>query len=146
MLGYLTDDIIHHLLTSQWFGRLACAADGNILLVPVAYLYDGQFIYIHTREGTKTRMISQNPAVCFEVDEMVSPTLWRSVVIQGIAEALTGDDRLWALQRLGVRQPTLFNEERPLEDWELSAATELPTPPATVLYRIHSQSKTGRYI
>ncbi|MVM33919.1 hypothetical protein GO755_28040 [Spirosoma sp. HMF4905] len=129
MLGYLTDEVIQHLLTSQWFGRLACAANDEISLVPVTYLYDGQFVYMHTREGTKTRLIGQNPTVCFEVDEIVSSTLWRSVVIQGTAEELTGDERLWMLQRLGIRQPPLFDDETPVAEWSPSETTEPPTPP-----------------
>lgn len=146
MLGFLTDDVIHHLLTSQWFGRLACAAGDEISLVPVTYLYDGQFVYIHTRDGTKTRLIRQNPNVCFEVDELVSLTLWRSVVIHGIAEELTGDERVGMMQRLGVRQPPLFDDERPLAEWNPSQVSDPHTSPPTVLYRIHVQSKTGRYI
>ncbi|GAB4022124.1 pyridoxamine 5'-phosphate oxidase family protein [Spirosoma koreense] len=146
MLGYLTDNVIHHLLTSQRFGRLACAVNDEISLVPVNCLFDGQFVYIHTREGTKTRLIRQNPSVCFEVDELLSPSLWRSVVVRGVAEELTGDDRLWALQRLGVRQLPLFSDETPLTDENPSEATEPHPLPATVLYRIHIQSKTGRHI
>ncbi|WP_460933441.1 pyridoxamine 5'-phosphate oxidase family protein [Spirosoma humi] len=137
---------MQHLLTSQWFGRLACAATNEISLVPVTYLYDGQFVYIHTREGTKTRLIRQNPTVCFEVDELVSPTLWRSVVIQGVAKELTGDERLWALHQLGVRQPPLFNDELPSIEWPPSETPEPSTPPPTVLYRIHILSRTGRSI
>lgn len=146
MLGFLTDDIIHHLLTNQWFGRLACAADDEICLVPVTYLYDGQFIYIYTREGTKTRLIRQNPLVCFEVDELETRTRWRSVVVHGVAEEVTGDERLGIIQRLGVRQPPLFDDELPVTQLEQSNEIALTMTPSTVLLRIRIQSKTGRYV
>lgn len=145
MLGYLTDEVMDYLLTNQRFGRLACAAGDEISLVPVTYLYDGKYIIGHTREGTKTRLMRQNSKVCFEVDEMVSPTLWRSVVIHGVIEELTGDERQWALQKLGPRQAPYFADEM-VQDEATQAEGETHTPPETVVYRIHIQSKTGRSI
>lgn len=143
MLGYLSDEVMDALLTNQWFGRLACAVGDEVLVVPVTYLYDGHFIYGHTREGTKTRLMRQNPHICLEVDEIVSPTLWRSVVVRGVFEELTGDDRTWALQRLGQRQAPLFPDELPPidpTDGEQQPVAPLPT----VVYRIHITDKSGR--
>ena len=146
MLEYLTDEVVNHLLTNQWFVRIACAMGDEVALVPVTYFFNGQHIYGHTREGTKTRLMRQNPNVCFEVDKMVSTTLWRSVVVHGTFEELTGDDRLWALQRLGPRQAPFFADERPAKDGPQSGETRHLTAPETVVYRIRIQSKTGRSI
>lgn len=145
MLGYLTDEVMDHLLTNQWFGRLGCAVGSEVLVVPVTYYYDGHSIYGHTREGTKTRLMRQNPSVCLEVDEVVSPTFWRSVVVQGLFEELTGDERRWALQQLGQRQAPLFAHELPTNQSDETGETEEYATPATVVYRLRITSKTGRF-
>ena len=137
MLRTLSPEITDHLLHTQFFGRLGCAADGQVLVLPVTYLYDGKAIYGQTREGTKTRLLRQNPAVCFEVDELCSPSCWRSVVIQGLYEELEGDERHYAEQQLGPgRVPPL----RAPESTDDVAANADPT----VVYRIRILSKTGR--
>ena len=100
----------------------------------------GQNIYGHTREGSKTRLMRQNPNVCLEIDEIVSPTFWRSVVVLGTFEELTGDERTGVLQRLGQRLPPLFVEE--IAATQSDQADNVATP--TVVYRIRITQKTGR--
>lgn len=137
MLQDLSPEVMDHLLHSQFFGRIACAADGQVLILPVTYLFDGQAIYGQTREGTKTRLLRKNPVVCFEVDEACSPTCWRSVVVQGVFEELTGDERDYVTQRLGPgRVPPHTAALPPLDE------AMLQTP--TVVYRIRILNKSGR--
>jgi uncharacterized protein len=133
MLRELSPDVMDYVLSSQFFGRIGCASNGQVLVLPVTYLYDGQAIYGQTREGSKVRLLRQNPTVCFEVDEVCSPSVWRSVVVQGIYEELQGDERLYAEQRLGPGRVAPRNE-----------AVGSTTTPATVVYRIRILSKTGR--
>jgi nitroimidazol reductase NimA-like FMN-containing flavoprotein (pyridoxamine 5'-phosphate oxidase superfamily) len=137
MLRDLSPEVTEYILRNQFFGRIGCAANGQVLVLPVTYLYDGQAIYGQTREGTKTSLLRQNPAVCFEVDEVCSPTCWRSVVVQGIYEELNGDERLYAETRLGPGRVAPLRESLPTESTEI-----LPKP--TVVYRIRVLSKTGR--
>jgi nitroimidazol reductase NimA-like FMN-containing flavoprotein (pyridoxamine 5'-phosphate oxidase superfamily) len=68
MLGKLNEEQMDYLLSSQVTGRLGCYADGRVYVVPVTYVYDGEFIYGHTREGLKVEIMRKNPSVCFEVD------------------------------------------------------------------------------
>ena len=140
MLRELTPDVTDHLLRSQFFGRIGCAADGQVLVLPVTYLYDGQAIYGQTREGTKTRLLRQNPIVCFEVDEVCSPLCWRSVVVQGIYEELQGEERLYAEQRLGPGRVAPLNLAGNAFSNEMVAVAPAPT----VVYRIRILSKSGR--
>jgi uncharacterized protein len=137
MLSDLSPELTDHLLRSQFFGRIGCAADGQILVVPVSYLFDGQAIYGQTREGTKTRLLRQNPAVCFEVDEICSPLHWRSVVVQGIYEELEGDERYSIEQQLGPGRAA------PLKA-VVAKETTAPSIAPTVVYRIRILSKSGR--
>ena len=137
MLLDLSPEVTDHLLSSQLFGRIGCAAEGKVLILPVCYLFDGQAIYGQTYEGTKTRLLRQNPTVCFEVDDVCSPLCWRSVVVQGLYEELLGDERSYAEQRLGPgRIPPMKALGLPDE----AAITSVPT----VVYRIRILSKSGR--
>jgi len=137
MLSELSPELTNHLLTTQFFGRIGCAANGQVLVVPVSYFYDGQAIYGHTREGTKTQFLRQNPAVCFEVDEVCSPTSWRSVVVQGMYEELEGDERTYIEQQLG---PGRIAPQKLAQ----SDASELSPLDKSVVYRIRIIKKTGR--
>lgn len=144
MLTHLSDDVINHMLTNQWYGRLGCAVGNDVLVVPVTYLYDGHFIYGHTREGTKTKLMRQNPNVCLEIDEVVSPTHWRSVVVHGRFEELTGEERTEVLHRLGPRTAPFFADEVPARtDGQRNSSVPTTLPP-TVVYRIRISRKSGR--
>lgn len=140
MLRELTPEVTDHLLKSQFFGRIGCAADGQVLVLPVTYLYDGQAIYGQTREGAKTRLLRQNPTVCFEVDEVCSPLCWRSVVVQGVYEELQGEERLDAEQRLGPGRVAPIK----ITGDTLSGEMVGTAPAPTVVYRIRILSKSGR--
>ncbi|GAA4408608.1 hypothetical protein GCM10023187_30750 [Nibrella viscosa] len=143
MLRELTSEVVDSILRQQYFGRIACAADGRVLIEPITYLFDGYYIYGQTREGTKIDMLRKNPAVCFEVDEMVAPDIWRSVVVQGTYEELAGDERAYVEQRLGTRTPPLYAHEMPQYN---NGRSEAVAPPKHVVYRIHIATKTGRSV
>lgn len=138
MLQELTTEIMDSILMNQVIGRIGCAANGQVLVEPMMYMYDGRFIYGHTREGTKIDMLRQNPNTCFEVDEVLSPHSWRSVIIHGVFEELTGDERLDALRRLGKRTMPLFIDEHPYSPGDPASG------PRSVVYRIRIDQKTGR--
>lgn len=137
MLHDLSSEVTDSILRQQFFGRLGCCVDGQVLIVPMAYLYDGQAIYGQTREGTKTRALRQNPAVCFEVDEVSDPTCWRSVVVQGVYEELQGDERTYIQQRMGPGRIA------PHKDAPIAVSEPQPEQPM-IVYRIRITSKTGR--
>ena len=61
-------------------------------VVPVAYAYDDGYIYGHTKNGLKIRMMRKNPNVCFEIDWMKDMNNWKSVILYGTFEELKGDD------------------------------------------------------
>jgi nitroimidazol reductase NimA-like FMN-containing flavoprotein (pyridoxamine 5'-phosphate oxidase superfamily) len=146
MLGKLNPEQMDHVLRSQVVGRIGCYADGSVYLVPITYLYDGEHIYGHTKEGLKVRMMRQNPRVCFEVDVIENMANWQSVVLQGIYEELTGEESQ------DVRR-MLFNRMTPLLVSETSMPADSPgihqpitaSPLTLVTFRIRITEKTGRY-
>lgn len=88
MVGDLNEQQMNNLLSSQVVGRLACTDSVRPYLVPVNYVYDGNYIYAQTSEGMKLDLLRNNPNVCFEVDAMTNMDNWQSVIIRGSFEEL----------------------------------------------------------
>jgi len=87
-------------LKGQRLGRLATvSAGGQPHVVPVAYEFDGKFIYFggfNLADSIKFRNMQENPKVAFVVDDLVSVKPWnpRGVEIRGVAETVQRDDSL----------------------------------------------------
>ena len=104
MIGELTNDQIDQVLASQMVGRIGCHVEERTYIVPVAFAFDGQYIYAHSRNGLKISMMRRNPTVCFEVDIIENMGNWRSVIVQGVYEELkTGALQLLAFKLLSDR-------------------------------------------
>jgi uncharacterized protein len=101
MIGILGPDEIDAVLRRQRVGRLACSANDRPYVVPIAYAYDGSAIYGCSMPGRKVDVMREQPLVCFEVEEVISPVSWRCVLVEGVYEELAdGDARRTALARL----------------------------------------------
>ncbi|MGZ3859312.1 MAG: pyridoxamine 5'-phosphate oxidase family protein [Flavisolibacter sp.] len=146
MLGTLQPTEIEELLRSGMVGRIGCHADGETYVVPISYAYDGQYIYCHTQEGKKAHMMRKNPKVCFQVEVMKDMANWKSVIVQGRFEELTGKaDRDIAMQALVNRYlpvissvTTHLGKDWPFHSGNLSEIRGL-------VFRIAADEKTGRF-
>jgi nitroimidazol reductase NimA-like FMN-containing flavoprotein (pyridoxamine 5'-phosphate oxidase superfamily) len=146
MIGSLTNDQIEHVLRNGLIGRIACYADYKIYVVPVTYVFDGKFIYAHSREGMKVQMMRKNPNVCFEVDSIETMINWRCVVAWGKFEELDNEtERSKALKILNDRlMPYLLSETmRPHGLAHGPERVEKDRKP--VVYRINVTEMSGRY-
>ena len=146
MLGQLNNSEIEELLRRQVVGRIGCHHEGFTYVVPISYTYDGAYIYCHTHEGLKVRMMRENPKICFEVDHMRNMANWQSVIAWGDFEELTdGEPRQNALEKLALRILPLVASET------VRLSTDWPFPPndlsqvSGVVFRIHLREKTGRF-
>lgn len=93
MTGELNEQQINNLLCSQAIGRVACCDDKYPYIVPVTYVFDGEFIHCQSSEGKKIDLMRTNPNVCFEVDLCNSISNWQSVIVYGQFEEQTGDGK-----------------------------------------------------
>ncbi len=146
MIGTLNSKEIEDVLHQQVMGRIGCHANGVTYVVPVSYAYDGNCLYLHTREGLKVDIMRQNPEVCFETDVMDNMANWKSVIGWGRFEELNEPgERVHALQQLVDRMlPIISSETTHLTpNWPFVPAdlNEIPG----VVYRICLREKTGRY-
>lgn len=76
------------LLARSRSGRLACAHDGQPYITPINFSYDDHHLYSFSMLGQKITWMRANPLVCVEVEEVVSPQDWATVIVLGKYEEL----------------------------------------------------------
>ncbi len=102
-----------HLLGSVPVGRIGFQADGEVVVLPVNHVVDGQSVAFRTATGSKLSAAEGQPHVVFEADDYDSGGRagW-SVVVNGHAEVVYEDAEIEALDRLGL-QPWANEADRP---------------------------------
>ena len=71
------------LLQRVSIGRLACSLKDQPYVVPVAFSYETDCIYMFSTVGKKIEWMRQNPKVCLQADETGHGSNWTSVVVTG---------------------------------------------------------------
>lgn len=121
------------LLASVPVGRIGFCADGEVVVLPVNHVIDGQAVIFRTARGAKLSAAeSQNP-VAFEADDYdpLARSGW-SVLLNGHAEAVYEDTEIQRLRGLGLH-PWVTAVDRPF--WIRIRPTSVtgrrtPAPPA----------------
>jgi len=130
------------LLARTHLGRLACTQGARPYVVPVYFAYDNDYLYSFPTVGQKIEWMRANPLVCLEVDEVVSPEQWVSVIVFGRYEELP-DTPEWQ----GTRKLAHTVLKRNAVWWEpayvktILHGTQRALVP--VFYRIHGLQITG---
>jgi len=137
MILEMSPSEIDEFVLTQKIGRVGCHVDGVTYVVPVIYGWDADCIYVYTTEGKKVDMMRQNASVCFEIDEYASNGGWRSVIVQGVFEELTGDDAQRALQII---------TERVTSNRSTSNSRSRDSGRDPVAFRIRTTDVTGRKV
>lgn len=147
MLGKLNETQIEKLLKEQVIGRMACQAKGDIYLVPINYVYRDGYIYSHSAEGKKIRMMRENPKVCFEVDDIRSVFQWQSVIAKGTYEEITDiEEKQQAMQGIIHRiMPLVTSPEGHPSHGITEKDSDVGTNIEVIVYRIKLGEKTGRF-
>ncbi|MEO8348129.1 MAG: pyridoxamine 5'-phosphate oxidase family protein [Acidobacteriota bacterium] len=148
MLGELTPREIEDLLRTEFTGRLGCHAEGRTYVVPITYAYKDGYVYCHSSEGLKLRLMRTNRVVCFEVDRVDDIGNWRSVIATGRYEELGGREALAAMDVLISRFAAIERSDDSHPSFVFRASDS--EPPRSdgreiVLFRIHLAEKSGRF-
>ena len=69
-------------------GRLACASNGQPYVTPCSYVCHDEYLYSFATLGKKVTWLRANPLACVEVDEIISPAKWTSVIVTASFEEL----------------------------------------------------------
>ena len=102
-----------HLLASVPVGRVGFLADGEVQILPVNHLVDGQDVVFRTTHGSKLSAAQGQRSMTFEADDYDERrhSGW-SVVVNGRAEPIDEDAELERLAGAGLR-PWVTSVERP---------------------------------
>ena len=127
-LEILPFDRCLELLAAVPVGRVSFFADGEIVVLPVNHVMDGQDPVFRTARGSKLSAAEGQNVVAFEADDYDerSRSGW-SVLVNGRARAIYEEPEIQRLVRLGLR-PWVGAADRPF--W----------------IRIHPTSISGRRI
>lgn len=148
MLGKLDQEEIEQLLRTSLVARIGCNDGEKTYVVPVSFVYEGNSLLCHSRDGLKISMMRRNPEVCIEIDDIRDYHHWRCIIAWGIYEELTEEkDQEYAQQffsELMLRQKTADTAPSP-EVQSDRARLDTPEYIPSIFYRIHLQKITGRY-
>jgi uncharacterized protein len=91
------------LLKSVPVGRIGFVAAGEVVILPVNFLVDGQDVVFRTAAGSKLSAAEVGHYVGFEADsyDAAAGTGW-SVVLNGLAEIVEDDEETARLDALGL--------------------------------------------
>jgi uncharacterized protein len=91
------------LLESVPVGRIGFLARGEVVILPVNFLVDGQDVVFRTGTGSKLCSLEIGHYAGFEADayDAATHTGW-SVVVNGLAEIVESDDEIARLDTLGL--------------------------------------------
>jgi nitroimidazol reductase NimA-like FMN-containing flavoprotein (pyridoxamine 5'-phosphate oxidase superfamily) len=116
------------LLGSVPVGRIGFLTGGEVVILPVNFLVDGQDVVFRTAAGSKLSSVDVGRYVGFEADsyDAAAGTGW-SIVVNGLAEVIDSEEEAARLDTLG------------LSSWGVGAS-------GRVWVRIRPSSITGRRI
>ncbi len=82
------------ILATNYIGHLAYVSGQTPQVIPITYYYDekNNCILSYSAEGNKIRSMRQHKLVSVQVEEIQSLTNWKSVLVQGEYEELSGPD------------------------------------------------------
>jgi hypothetical protein len=143
----LTKEECLALLGDNYIGRIAFISRGKPNILPITYYYDPETysIIAYSREGGKIESMRKNGSVSFQVDEIVSVDRWKSILLHGKYEELSGIDAKHLLHVFseGVKKLILKkNHIRPHFISEFSS--KLDTEGAPIVYRINISEIKGK--
>ena len=112
-LEILPFDRCLQLLATVRVGRVSFFADGEIVVLPVNHVMDGQDPVFRTARGSKLSAAEGQNVVAFEADgyDGQTRTGW-SVLVNGRAHAIYEEPEIQRLSRLGLR-PWVGARDRP---------------------------------
>jgi uncharacterized protein len=129
------------LLKRVSIGRLACSLDDQPYIVPVAFSYEPDCIYIFSTRGKKIKWMRQNPKVCLQADEIGNRLNWVSVIVTGTYLEL-GEPQYTAQRGHALKQLAQYSQwwQNPLAE-RREQTSDLSIEP--VFFRIDIKSMSG---
>ena len=136
-----------NLLGNNCIGNLAYISSGTAETLPITYFFDEEnnAIVSYSAEGAKINSMRENPEVSFQVDQIKNLQDWKSVVLYGQYEELTGTDAKNMLHVFaeGVRN-LLSKKENTHLNYLSEFSSKVEAPADSIVYRIKINQINGR--
>jgi len=147
MIGNLSTQETEEVLKDSILGRIGCNDDRKNYVVPISYVYDGEYVMAHSAEGMKIEMMRRDPNICFQVDAIDDYNNWKCVIAWGKFEEVKDElernkimkvfvDRMLHLKISETAIPPEMQENR-MHQFHKNIKP--------VIYRIKLLEKTGRF-
>lgn len=149
MITDLNPEECVQLLRNNYIGRLAYVMGQGPYVIPVTYHYHDKTdnsILSYSLEGHKIDAMRINPSVCVQVDEIESITQWKSVLVHGEFEELSGIDARNLLHEFSKGVKEIINREPDkdvqfIHEFSSKLGAECTSP---IVYRIKIMEITGK--
>ena len=133
------------LLEKQYIGHLAYISGSQPHIVPITYYYDAasHTLTSYSSEGHKLSAMRKNTAVGLAVDVISSVANWKSVLVQGTFQELTGIDAKHMLHKFAEGVKKVIHEQtgaNPHFISEFSAKIDAEKSPVVFRIAIHELS------
>ena len=145
MIGTLTKGQCQRILIASMIGRIGCHSEGKTYVIPITYVFDGGYIYAHSKEGLKIMMMRKNPDVCFQVDQIDNLSNWRSVIAWGKFEELTSSEEQEFALRILINTLHAFHTGDAVKPPPSSGDMNPNKEKKPVIYRISIEEISGRF-
>jgi nitroimidazol reductase NimA-like FMN-containing flavoprotein (pyridoxamine 5'-phosphate oxidase superfamily) len=135
------------ILAENYIGRLGYFSRERVEIIPITYYFDPEHnsILSYSGQGNKIEAMRKNPLVSFQVDEITNLEKWKSVLIYGRFEELTGIDAKYMLHIFseGVKK-TIKTKEQSYPDFIQNFSSKAESSDIPIVYRINIDEITGR--
>jgi nitroimidazol reductase NimA-like FMN-containing flavoprotein (pyridoxamine 5'-phosphate oxidase superfamily) len=145
MIGILSSQEIADFLTLYDYGRIACAHENKLYIVPVSYKFLGDHFLIHSRGGKKLSMLRANPCLCFQVDHVIDYTHWHSVIAWGNYEEIKSHDELEGVKNIFGDPGLTIKASIPSAASKPNGCEQPAECKELVYYKIAITEMSGRY-
>lgn len=147
MFKDLNSESCKQLLASNYIGRIGYITKNNTDIIPITYYYDADrhSIISYSGEGFKIDAMRKNESVSFQVDEIENINQWKSVLLYGTFEELSGSDAKRLLHEFseGVKK-NILKKENASPKFIGEFSSKLRAMGSPVVYRINISGMTGK--
>ena len=137
MATELSEQEVQDVLKHTPIGRIGCADNNSVYIIPVNYHYEDNAVLCYSLDGHKIDIMRSNPIVCFEVEQINDSGHWKCVIIDGVFEEITDEQEL-----AGLRPK--YTEYLLRVRASMSTTSNNVNEPSQVFYRIRFTKISGR--
>ena len=135
------------VLTHNYIGQLGYEQHQQPFVVQITYFYDSEenTIIGYSGPGHKINALRKNPNVCLAVSDIDSVNEWKSVLVHGTFEELSGSTAKAWLHKfsLGVKDLIMRKEKRSL-DFINQFSSKIYKDEIPIVFTIKIHKMTGR--